>query len=194
VGHLNGTCDTGAETDAVVGARYVVVHGLGDRDDSDPLLVEPGGVGEGVVSADGDERVHTEPIQVGEHLSGEIVHFVGVAILEMLGHVGQRQMAGTSARGMKKRTAGAADLVDHFLGELDDLLVRRHHAVAHQLHESRPSPADPQDPIAFAKRPDRQRADGRVQSRHVAAAGEDRDRSFSSAHVWVGLSKLGDPL
>ena len=68
MGHLDGAGDTRAETNAIVGARHVVVHGLGNPDDPDSLLVEPDRVREGVVSTDRDQRVDAQPIEIGEHL------------------------------------------------------------------------------------------------------------------------------
>ena len=97
-------------------------------------------------------------------------------------------MAWACSGGMEKRAAGTAHLVDDFFGELDDLLVGRHHAVAHQIDEPRPSAADAEHPIAFAKRPDRQGPDRRVQSGHITATGQDSNGAFSVTHiVSVGL-------
>jgi hypothetical protein len=66
VDHLNRARDAGAETDAVVGARYVVVHSFGDADNLEPFFVEANTVAERVIAADGDERVDTEPGKIVE--------------------------------------------------------------------------------------------------------------------------------
>ena len=72
---------------------------------------------------------------------------------------------------MEKRTAGAADLVDGFLAQLDDLLVGRLEFVTHQLHQPSPSSSDPQHAVAFPESSDGQRADGGIEARYVTATG-----------------------
>ena len=61
--------DRGREADAVVGAVDVVVHGLRQADDLDPLQVEAAGEGEGAVAADRHQGVEVE---VAEHLEGGV--------------------------------------------------------------------------------------------------------------------------
>ena len=61
IDHLNGASDAGAEADAVVGARNVVVHGLGDANDAEAFFMEADSVAQRVVAADGNERVDPEP-------------------------------------------------------------------------------------------------------------------------------------
>src|ERR1700693_4288575 len=63
VGHLNGARDAGAKADAVVGARDVVVHGLGNSNDANAFLVQTDSVTEGVVTADGNHVFDAEPGQ-----------------------------------------------------------------------------------------------------------------------------------
>ncbi len=68
-------------------------------------------------------------------------------------------------------TSGAADLVDGFLAQLDDLLVGRLEFVTHQLHQPRPSSSDPQHAVAFPESSDGQSADGGIQAGYVTATG-----------------------
>src|SRR5208283_4309176 len=76
-----GAGDGGGEADAVLGVADVVVHGLGDGDDFDAFLVQAGGVGEGVIAADGDNVVHVEPGEVGEDGLGDVVGDDRLAVL-----------------------------------------------------------------------------------------------------------------
>src|SRR5205807_6590824 len=61
VDHLNGAGDAGAEANAIVRARDVIVHGLGDADDFEALFVQTNTVAERIVAADGNESVNPEP-------------------------------------------------------------------------------------------------------------------------------------
>ena len=58
--------DRGVEADAELGLGEVVVDGLGDADDANPLLVEPLRDAERVVPADRDERVEARPADARE--------------------------------------------------------------------------------------------------------------------------------
>ena len=86
VGHLDGAGDAGAEADAVIGARHIVVHGLGDCDDLDALAVQPHAVAQGVVAADGDQVIDAQPVQVLQDFGRQIVDVLFIGILQMRGH------------------------------------------------------------------------------------------------------------
>ncbi len=176
VGHGDGPGDAGRKTDAVVGARDVVVHGLRDRDHRHPLLVEVDTVGKSVVTADGDHGVDPEVLEVGEHLLGEIVDLVGVAVPEVVRQRGLRHVRRTGARAVEEGPAGAADLVDDLLGEVHHV-VGAVLPVAVDLDQTGPAAADPEHPVALAKGAHGDRADRRVEPRHIAASGQDADRS-----------------
>ena len=53
--HLHG----GVEPEGELGGRQIVVDGLRHADDGDAFVVEPAGDAQGVLAADGDERVDT---------------------------------------------------------------------------------------------------------------------------------------
>src|SRR5438046_1287627 len=65
--HLNRARDASAEADAIVGARNVVVHGLGNADDFEAFFVQTNAVAQCVVAADGNERVNSQPGQILEN-------------------------------------------------------------------------------------------------------------------------------
>jgi len=59
--------------------------------------VEANAVAEGVVAADGDERVDAEPGEILEDFRSEVVLFGGEFVLEMRGDVGFGDAAGIGA-------------------------------------------------------------------------------------------------
>ena len=67
VGQLNGARDAGAEPDAVVGARNVVVHGLGNRNDFKAFFVQAHAVAESVVAPDRHHVINAEPLEIFQH-------------------------------------------------------------------------------------------------------------------------------
>ena len=182
VGHGDGTRDAGRETDAVIGAGNVVVHGLRQRDHRHPLLVQVDAVGKGVITANGDHRVNAEVLDIGQHLRSEIVDIIGIAVPEVIGKRGLRHMRRTGARAVEEGPAGAANLVDDFLGQVDHV-VRAVFAVAVDLDQTGPATADPEDPEAFAKGPHSDRTDGRVEPGDITTPGKDADRS--SVFFWI---------
>ena len=98
-----GAGDGRGEADAVLGGPHVVVHRLGNADDLHAAATELGGRLEGAVAADGDERVDLQPLEVLEHLVGEVereaalAHVAGqVFALEVLG---QRASPSRARRG-----------------------------------------------------------------------------------------------
>ncbi len=85
VGHLDGAGDARAEADAVIGARDIVVHRLGDGDDLDAFLIEADAVAKCVVAADRDEVFDAKPLEILDDFRREVVLLGGVAGLEMRG-------------------------------------------------------------------------------------------------------------
>ena len=64
VDRLGGDPDRGVEAERVVGRAEVVVNGLGHANDGNALGVQPCGDAQGVLAADGDERVDAKARQV----------------------------------------------------------------------------------------------------------------------------------
>src|SRR5579863_5300281 len=55
--HLDSAGDSGAEAHAVVSSRHIVVHGFGNRNHLDPLLIQANAVAQSVVPANGYEEI-----------------------------------------------------------------------------------------------------------------------------------------
>ncbi len=60
IDRLHRDVDRGVEAERVVGGVEVVVDGLGHADDPDAVLVQRGRDAEGILPADGDERIDLE--------------------------------------------------------------------------------------------------------------------------------------
>ena len=86
MGHLDGARDAGAEPDAVVGARDIVVHGLWNRDYWNAALMEMRPVAQCVVTADRDQAVDAQEVEVLQHLVGDVVDVVLILVLQMRRH------------------------------------------------------------------------------------------------------------
>ena len=65
---VGGAGDGGRKADAILGAVDVVIHGLGHCNDLHPQLVQAVGEAEGVIASDGDQRVDTQALQIGQNL------------------------------------------------------------------------------------------------------------------------------
>jgi hypothetical protein len=149
VDRLRGDADRGVEAEGVVGGAQVVVDGLGDADDVQPLGGQPGRDPEGVLAADGHQRVDAQVGQVAPHLLDAVVH---------LHHVG--------ARAAEDRAAARQDAARR-------LDVERHGDL---LQRPPPAVAEPEELVAVhldALADDG--ADDRVEAGAVATAGEDAD-------------------
>ena len=106
---LDGAGDAGGEADAVVGARDVVVHRLGDGDDRHPLVVQAHAVGQRVVAADRDQVVDAEQLEVLEHLGREVVRRRRRSVRAGGGGtLRARHVRGPGAGGVQEGAAGAA--------------------------------------------------------------------------------------
>src|SRR5690606_19001118 len=126
VGQLDGAGHARAEPDAVVGAGDVVVHGLRDRDDADALGVQALGVAQGVVSADRDEDVDPEVLEVLEDGGGHVVDLVHVAVPEVGRDGGAGEPARVGPGGVEEGAAGPARTVHDVFGQdLDGVAVVR---------------------------------------------------------------------
>jgi len=188
VGELNGAGDAGAETDTVIGAGDVVVHGLGDGDDFETFLVQPHAVAEGVIAADGNHVVDAEPFEIFQHFRSEIVSLSMILALEVFGDVGFAGAARIGARGMEKSAAGASGAIDDILGEYLEILGVVVGLVAHHLDQAAPAMAKTDDLVAFAERAKGDAADGGIEAGDVAASGENADNALFAVQVSHGCA------
>lgn len=143
---LGDAGDGGIESDAVVGALDVVVHGLGNADYWMAVGGELVGHGKGVVAADGDEGVEADFFENGTGHGVSL--FVG---------------AGVGARGAEHGAALVEDAGD---------VVRGHPKVV-ALEDSGPAIAKSLDLPAQQRGFSDDGADGGVKTGTVSAAGEN---------------------
>src|SRR5712691_8734044 len=183
VGELNGAGDAGAESDAVVRSRHVIVHGLRDADDLEAFLIEPHGVAQRVVPADGNQVFDAEPSEILEHFGSEIVLVGAEAVFELRWDAGLADAGGIGAGGMEKSAAGAAGAIHDIFGEKLEVIRVVVVFVANHVHKSAPAAADADHLIAFAKRAEGHGADGGVEAGNIAASCEDANDAFSGADV-----------
>ncbi len=149
VDRLGGDADRGVEAEGVVGGAQVVVDRLGDADDVQPLGGQRGRDAEGVLAADGHQRVDAEVGQVAPHLLDAVVH---------LHHVRAGAAQDGAAAGQD-----AARRVD----------VQRHGDL---LQRPPPAVAEAEELVAVDLRAlADDGADDRVEAGAVATAGEDAD-------------------
>src|ERR1700719_4814909 len=98
---------------------------------------------------------------------------------------------------MQESSAGAARAVHHILGQPLKVIGIVVLCVADHLHQPRPAPADADHFVSFSKRPKSDRANRRIQSRHVAAPREKSDHALyyidirhisPFASVWISAT------
>ena len=180
VGHLDDAGHAGAEADAVVGAGNVVVHGLRDGDHFYAFLKQAHAVAQRVIAADGNQVIDSQPVQVLQHLGSQIISVVAVGLLQVRRNIAPAHSAGIGSRGVKKCAAGAAGAIDQFFREMLVVVAVVVVFVADHVDQACPSAPQPNDFVALAQRPDGDRADRRIQSRHVAASGQNSDDALFS--------------
>ena len=181
---VHGARDGGGEADAVLGVADVVVHRLGDRDHLHALPVELRGVAQRIVAADGDQVIQVQRLDVLQHRLGDVEDRGGHALLGGLLR-GKSCPSSTGGSffifdGIGARTVqiGAAGAVDG-AGVL--AIQRQHVARAARrilqvdVRQSFPAAADADHLAADFAAPVNHRLDDGIQSRNVAAAGEDAD-------------------
>lgn len=139
----------GVEAEGVVGGREVVVDGLRHAHDRDAVVGQPAGGAQGVLAADGDQRVDA----LGVHGAPD---GFGAAL----------------ARGVRVRPRGAED--GPAAGQdVEDVPAGQRTGGA--LEGAAPAVAVPDDLVSPGLRGDHDRADHRVQPGTVAAAGQHPD-------------------
>ncbi|KKK84119.1 hypothetical protein LCGC14_2786570, partial [marine sediment metagenome] len=113
--------------DAVVGAVYVVVHGLWDGNHRDALLVHAHRVGQRVVPTDRNEDIQLQVLDHPQDVRGEVEGLVSLRpILQEVGHVLGRHLAGIGARGVKHGATAPIDRANRGLVERPKALLHRH--------------------------------------------------------------------
>ena len=173
VRHLDGAGDAGTEADAIIGSGNVVVHRLGNRNHLHAFLVEPHAVAQRVIATDGDQEIDAEPCQGGQHLRRQIVALLAVFFLEMGGNGGLFHLAGIGARGVQEGAAAARRAIDDLFAQDRISCPCCHNFLAHDIDQAGPSAADADHLVALAQGADGHGANGGIQSRNIATAGQD---------------------
>ena len=88
-----------------------------------PFAVEPLGIAQGVVTADGDQGVDSQVFQVGDDMLREIVLGGGFGVVigppEETGNIGIGDLAGIGAAGVEEGSAAPVDFPDRLRVEGD---------------------------------------------------------------------------
>ena len=178
IGHLNRTRDARAETDAVVGPRHVVVHRFRNGHHAHAFLMQAHTIAQRVVAADWNHILDTQPRQILQHFGRQIVLFGVVFSLQVIRYAALADTRGIRSRRMQERPAGAARAVHNVFGEPLKIIRIVVLLVTHHVHQPRPATADADHLVTFPKCTKGDRANGRIQSRHVAAPRQDSDNTL----------------
>src|SRR6266487_1528584 len=115
------------------------------------------------------------PSQVLEDLGSEVILLSGEFFLEMRGNAGPADAARIGSRRMEKGAAGAAGAIDDFFVEREEIVGVIVVLFADHIDEAGPAMANADDLIAFANGTKSDAADGGIETRNIAASGEDAD-------------------
>ena len=83
VGQFDRACDASAEADAVVRARYVVVHRLGNRENLDPFLVQSLSIAQRIVTPDRNQVVDVQKLEILQDGRSYVIDVIRVLFLQM---------------------------------------------------------------------------------------------------------------
>jgi hypothetical protein len=153
---VHGDLHGGVEAERVVGGAQVVVDGLRHADDVEAGRGQLGGDAQGVLAADGDERVDTELVEVAAHRLDAVLDLHDV-----------RTAAAEDGAAAREDAAGLGDAERHRV-----LLERTPPAVAE---------ADELVPVHLHALPDHG-PDDSVEPGAVAPAGQDTDAHSTPPH------------
>src|SRR5437867_4177237 len=84
---------------------------------------------------------------------------------------------------MQKRSAGACCTIDDLFRQDLKVLAVLGLFITQNANRSQPAMADTDDLIAFAQGANGDRADCRIEPRHVPTAGQNSDHAFPGAHA-----------
>jgi hypothetical protein len=146
------------------------------------------GVAQRVIAPDGDEGIDLQILDVPQHVGRDVDDGVLVLVGEVGRDGGSGQFLRIRPRGVEERSAGAAGAVHAVLGQLGHAIAGIGLRVGNEVDQSRPAASNADDPIPVAQGTDGDRANGGIESRHVAAAGEDGHRSLPH---WAFLQRPG---
>src|SRR5690242_2516022 len=183
IDELQSARDTSAESNAIVRAGHIVVHGLGDGDDLEAFFMQADAIAEGVIAADGNESVDAEPGEILENFGREIVFLQVEGVLQVGGNAGLADAAGIRSGGVEESAAGTGGAIDNFLREHQKIIGIVVVLFADHVDEAGPTVTEADNLIAFMKRADSYSADRGIQAGNVAAAGQDADDTLLCVEV-----------
>jgi hypothetical protein len=101
----------------------------------------------------------------------------------MCGDAGLADTARIGAGRVEKSAAGAAGAINGLFVEKKEIVGIVVILLADHIHESGPAVANADDLITLAKRAESDATDGGVETRNVAASGEDADDTFLGVDI-----------
>jgi hypothetical protein len=161
---------------------HVVVHGLRDRDDIEPELVESGGVAERVVAADCNQVVEAEFFQVLEHVLAHVEHRrrdalfreLGLRKIDALNEVRDLlHLGGIRSAGVEERTARPVDGPRILARQGKNVAGHAGGIVEVDVRESFPASSDAGYFDAVIAGSVRDVLDDRIETWDIAATGQD---------------------
>ena len=185
VGQGDGAGNTGAEADAIIGARHIVIHRFWDGNDLEALLVKANAVAERVIPADGYQVINPQEIQIFDHFGGQIVA-LGIVTYpsNVSGHFPFAHFAWFRARGMQEGASRTPGFVDNFLGQNLEIIAIISILIPDDFRHPGPTASQADHLVALADRTNRNGADGWIQSRDISATSQDANHSrFFFAHL-----------
>ena len=178
---IDSAGDRGGEADAVFRVTHVVVHGLGHGHDRRAPPGELGRVAEGVVTADGDEVIQAEGLDVLLDRARDVVRDTparGGRGGKVLTREHGRQLGHAGRAGARRVQVGAAGAID---GASILPVERKHVARAARgileidVGQSFPAATQPDHGISKLAATVHHRFDHGVQAGHIAATRENTD-------------------
>jgi hypothetical protein len=136
-------------------------------------MEEPDPVAESVVSADGNEVIDAEPVEVLEDFRGQVVRLGGILVMKVFGDAVSLDLAGIGPRGMKERAAGTAGTVDDFFGKDLEIIAVVVVLFPDDIDEAGPTAFESNDRIALAQGAESYGSDRGIKPRDIASASKD---------------------
>ena len=187
VDKLNATGNGGAKTDAIIGAVDIIVHRLGNGDDGKALAMETLAVAQGIVTADGNQRVNAQVLQVLENVGREItgtrvLRFrLGVLwIFKKLRYIVGPHPTGIGPARMEEGAAGTVNGPHPLRVQGHHILVKTIRVVSVELQEPPPAAADTKHLVPLTAGAIDNFLYRRVEAGNVPASGQDTDLHDSS--------------
>ena len=178
IDELECACDAGAESDAIVGAGDIIVHGFRDSDYLETFAMQAETVAKSVIASDGDERVNSEPGQIFEDFGSEVVLVGSEFVLKVRGDAGLADAAGICAGRMQESAAGAAGAIDDFFVDDEKIVGVVLVLFADHVDEAGPAVTDADDLIAFPNGAKSDATNRGIKAGNVTTASEYADDAF----------------